>query len=81
MHDDPRYHYISVQDNGPGIDAKQFQNIFKVFNTLEARDTFESTGIGLSIVKRIVEKNKGTVSVESNVGEGAKFTFSIPKVN
>ena len=73
-------HYIfSVTDNGPGIDENHFNKVFQIFQTLQARDEYESTGIGLSIVKRIVELNDGTVSVESTLGKGTTFSFSVPK--
>jgi PAS domain S-box-containing protein len=70
---------FSVADNGPGIDAKYFDKIFKIFQTLAARKGVESTGIGLSIVKKLVELNKGRVWVESEVGRGSTFFFTLPK--
>jgi PAS domain S-box-containing protein len=70
---------FSVADNGPGIDKKYFDKIFKIFQTLAPRDGIESTGIGLSIVKKLVELNKGRVWVESQVGTGSTFFFTLPK--
>ena len=70
---------FEVRDNGPGIAAEHFERIFEMFQTLRPRDEFESTGIGLAIVKRIVERNGGTVSVESEVGRGSCFAFTVPK--
>jgi PAS domain S-box-containing protein len=70
---------FSVADNGPGIDAKYFDKIFKIFQTLGPRKGVESTGIGLSIVKKLVELNKGRVWVESQVGKGSTFFFTLPK--
>jgi len=69
---------FSVTDNGPGIDKKHFQRIFKIFQTLQARDEYESTGIGLTLVKKIVEMYGGTIWVESQVGEGSTFIFTLP---
>jgi len=59
---------FSVADNGPGIDQKYHKKIFKIFQTLSPRDRIDSTGIGLSIVKKIVELNGGVVWVESEPG-------------
>ncbi|MFH1716037.1 MAG: PAS domain S-box protein, partial [Planctomycetota bacterium] len=70
---------FSVSDNGPGIDEKYFGKIFKIFQTLAPRHGTESTGIGLSIVKKLVELNKGKVWVESIVGRGSTFFFTLPK--
>jgi len=69
---------FSIQDNGPGIDARYFEKIFQIFQTLHPRDQVESTGIGLSIVKRIVEMNGGQIWLESEVGKGSIFYFTIP---
>ncbi len=70
---------ISVADNGPGIDPKYHKKIFQIFQTLAPRDTFESTGIGLSLVKKIVDMHGGEIWVESEEGKGAVFNFTIPK--
>jgi len=70
---------FSVADNGPGIDQKYFKKIFKIFQTLSTQDRVDSTGIGLSIVKKIVELNAGVVWVESQPGKGSTFFFTIPK--
>ncbi len=68
-----------VSDTGPGIDEKHFDKIFEVFRTLQSRDVIESTGVGLSLVKRIVERHGGRVWLESVQGEGSTFYFSVPK--
>ncbi|MFD2787067.1 sensor histidine kinase [Hymenobacter rubripertinctus] len=68
-----------VQDDGPGIAPQFHQKIFLMFQTLRDRHTAESTGIGLSIVKRIVEEQKGTIRVESEAGNGSAFIFTWPK--
>lgn len=70
---------FSVSDNGPGIDGKYFEKIFQMFQTLAPRDERESTGIGLAIVKKIVELCGGSVGVESKLGEGTTFFFTLPK--
>lgn len=70
---------FSVADDGPGIDPKYFDKIFQIFQTLAPCDKVESTGIGLSIVKKIVELNGGKVWVESEVGKGSTFFFTLPK--
>ncbi len=73
------YWLFSVADNGPGIAAKYYAKIFQIFQTLVPRDEFESTGIGLALVKKIVELNEGKVWVESTVGAGSTFYFTLPK--
>ncbi len=70
---------ISITDNGPGIEEKYFEKIFQIFQTLKARDEFESTGIGLTIVKKIIESNGGKISVSSIPGEQTTFIFTILK--
>jgi PAS domain S-box-containing protein len=71
---------FTVTDNGLGIDGKYFEKIFKIFQTLAPREGIESTGIGLSIVKKLVELNNGRVWVESELGKGSTFFFTLPKV-
>lgn len=71
---------FSVADNGQGIAPQYHEKIFAIFQTLEARDKVEGTGIGLSVVKKIVEAQSGRVWIESDVGKGATFRFLWPKV-
>lgn len=68
-----------VKDNGPGIEERHFESIFQVFQTLKPRDELESTGIGLSIVKKIIDQNSGRIWVESEAGKGSTFKFTLPK--
>jgi len=70
-----------VSDNGPGIETKAFEQIFKLFQTLGRRDDSESTGIGLTIAKKIVELYGGKIWVESEIGRGSTFFFTFPKRN
>jgi signal transduction histidine kinase len=71
-----QYYEFSVKDNGTGIDPEYFQKIFVIFQTLRERDAFESTGVGLAIVKRIVEEQKGRIWVDSDLGKGTTFRFT-----
>jgi len=76
----PNYYEIVFEDNGPGVASQYHQKIFEVFQTLAVQDdTYESTGIGLSIVKKIIEKHQGTIRVVSNGEIGTKFIISYPK--
>lgn len=67
---------FAVADDGNGIAPEYHDKIFGIFQTLEARDRSENTGIGLAIVKKIVENHGGKIKVESNEGIGAKFIFT-----
>ena len=74
------FYEFAVADNGKGIDSKYHDKIFTIFQTLEARDTKESTGIGLAIVKKAVESQGGKVEVESQLGVGTTFRFRWQKI-
>jgi PAS domain S-box-containing protein len=74
----PFYEFF-VSDNGQGIAPQYHERIFGIFQTLEARDKVEGTGIGLSVVQKIVDAKGGRVWVESDIGKGAKFKFLWPK--
>jgi signal transduction histidine kinase len=73
------YWKFSVGDNGPGIEARHFERIFHLFQTLAPRDRIESTGVGLTLVKKIVEIYGGSIWIESTVGEGTTFFFTLPR--
>ena len=79
--DTPGFWEFSVADNGPGIPEKYHDKIFEVFQMLSPQDEKESTGVGLAIVKKIVEAGGGQVWVESEEGTGSTFYFTLPKLN
>ena len=70
---------FAVSDDGPGIDPAYHERIFVMYQTLKPRDEVEGSGIGLALVKRIVESRGGAVRVESAVGAGATFFVTWPK--
>jgi signal transduction histidine kinase len=72
---------FAVIDNGPGIAPEYHERIFGIFQMLEARDKVEGTGIGLSIVKKLVESRGGRVWVESREGAGSTFRFLWPQAH
>jgi signal transduction histidine kinase len=71
---------FTVKDNGPGIEKQYHEKIFVIFQTLNRRDDVESTGVGLAIVKKIIEDQGGKIWVDSEPGNGASFSFFWPKV-
>lgn len=73
------FYLFSIKDDGPGIAPEFFDKIFVVFQTLKSRDEMESTGIGLSIVKKIVESQGGKVMIKSKMGHGTTMSFTWPK--
>lgn len=79
-HKDHGSHYeFFVEDNGPGISSQYHQRIFVIFQTLRERDSFESTGVGLAIVKKILDRRGETINVRSHPGDGAEFSFTWKK--
>ncbi|MFN5224481.1 MAG: sensor histidine kinase [Bacteroidota bacterium] len=72
-------HRFSISDNGPGIDPRFHEKIFQIFQTINSRDSFESTGVGLAIVKKIIDEQTARVWVESEPGSGTTFHFTWPK--
>ncbi|MEZ5172052.1 MAG: ATP-binding protein [Bacteroidia bacterium] len=77
--EEKEFYKFCVEDNGPGIDERYHEKIFVIFQTLQARDTFESTGVGLAIVKKIVDEIGGSIWIESEVGKFTRFVFRWPK--
>ncbi|AEV99078.1 hybrid sensor histidine kinase/response regulator [Niastella koreensis] len=73
-----KYVRIHVCDNGIGLDESYIDKIFVIFQRLHGRTQYEGTGIGLAIVKKIVEKHNGLIGVKSHEGEGATFTIVLP---
>ncbi len=72
-------HWVfSIGDNGPGIDQKHFDKVFQIFQTLGVKESYESTGIGLTIVKKTIELHGGEIWLESEMGCGTTFYFTLP---
>jgi signal transduction histidine kinase len=73
------FYEFFVQDDGPGIDQNYHQKIFLIFQTLQERDAFESTGVGLAIVKKILDDRGLEIKLQSEPGKGSIFSFIWPK--
>lgn len=77
-HEENNLIILKVVDNGIGIDKSMHEEIFKIFKTIKPNE--ESTGIGLSVCKKIAELHHGKIEVESELGKGTSFKIEIPKL-
>ena len=75
---DIKFHCIEVTDNGIGFDQKYADGIFKLFTRLHSDPQYKGSGIGLSIVKKVVENHHGYIFAKSRPGHGATFTLLLP---
>ena len=73
------FYEFTVTDDGPGIDPEHHEKIFAIFQSINPQNSPDSTGIGLSIVKKIVETEGGTIRLESQLDQGATFYFTWPR--
>jgi signal transduction histidine kinase len=71
-------HRIVVQDNGIGFEKQYSEKVFEIFQRLHGRSEFEGTGMGLAIVKKILERHVGSIRAESELGKGARFILTLP---
>lgn len=79
-HKDHETHYeFFIEDNGPGISKQYHDKIFMIFQTLKERDSFESTGVGLAIVKKILDSRNEKIAIDSEQGRGTLFSFTWKK--
>ena len=76
--EDGKFYRITVKDNGIGFDESYLDKIFVIFQSLNERNKYEGTGIGLAIVKKIIEKHNGIISAKSQMGQGAQFIIVLP---
>lgn len=74
---EPGFHVISVKDNGIGIDPQYHERVFAIFQRLHERGRYTGSGIGLAIAKKIAERHGGRISIDSSLGSGACFRFTL----
>ena len=72
------FYLIHIKDNGIGFNEKYVQNIFYLFERLNSKDSYEGTGIGLAIAKKIIDKHQGLITATSKVDEGSTFSIILP---
>jgi len=77
--EDDSFYTFMVKDDGPGISSDHYEQIFKMFKTLKSRDEVEGSGMGLALIKKIVEHYHGRIYVESTLTKGSAFYFTWPK--
>lgn len=75
------HHKIFIKDNGIGMSPEQLQRIFEPFSRLHSEKEFSGSGLGLSIVRKLVAKHKGEITVQSHPGEGSTFCLTFPIVD
>ena len=77
--DNDRYYEFSVENDGPAIDPKHHEQIFEMFKTLRPRDEVEGSGMGLSIIKRMLDYHGQKITIDSGEERGVTFSFTWPK--
>lgn len=69
---------IAIKDNGIGFEEKYLDRIFTIFQRLHGRQEYEGTGVGLAVVRKIIERHNGTITAKSQIGDGAEFLIRLP---
>jgi light-regulated signal transduction histidine kinase (bacteriophytochrome) len=75
----PDYHFITVTDNGIGINAEHHEKVFKLFQRLHTHDTYPGSGLGLTLCQRIVTNHAGMLTLKSELGVGSTFEISLKR--